>query len=240
MRHTATARRQARPGCSFPCDRPARPGPVSSWMQLAGGLPGPRWVGCSLERASPPRPEVTHDLDAALRAPHHHGPRSGTTWMQLWVRPPCSARPRAKLDAAPARPSVGCGRVLSPCQWAFPPIWQLLNVKSASSSLPIRTARKCAKRGAPRPAACKTRRTSATVRSSGRRRCSQTRTIFRRSKLSRSNAAGGDSGCRSCLVCCARSAKPPEPTVGRVQYAAHRRPCLKVGDSGTELHPGRA
>ena len=34
-------------------------------------------------------------------------------------------------------------------------------------------------------------------------------------------------GCRSCpaRVCCARSAKPPEPTDGRVQGPRHRRPC---------------
>ena len=34
----------------------------------------------------------------------------------------------------------------------------------------------------------------------------------------------GNSGCRSCPVCCASSAKPPEPTVGRVQGPIHRRP----------------
>jgi hypothetical protein len=107
-------------------------------MQLADGLQGPRWLGCSLESATSRRPEVRHDLDeasgatalfgpapcqvgcslpgacralggldATWKSPHPHGPRSGTTWMQLRVRPPCSARPRAKLDAAPARPSVG-------------------------------------------------------------------------------------------------------------------------------------
>ena len=110
VRHTTTARGQAQLGCSFGCGRPARPGRVPSWMQLAEGLPGPRWVGCSLACATPPRPHAK--LDAARNAPHHHGPRSGTTWMHLSVRPPCSGRPHAtgKLDAAcrgPAGPSVG-------------------------------------------------------------------------------------------------------------------------------------
>jgi hypothetical protein len=64
----STARGQARPGCSFGCDRCARPDPMPSCMQLAAGLPGPRRVGCSLERAESPRPEVRHDLDAAMGA----------------------------------------------------------------------------------------------------------------------------------------------------------------------------
>ena len=145
---TPTAGGQARPGCSFGCDRLARPCPMQRWMQLGGGLPGPRWVGCSLERASPTRPEVRHDLDAAsgatallgpapwqiecsllrgcqalggldaaLRAPHQHGPRPGTTWMQLRVRPPCASPPRPEvrhdLDAASgATASLG----LVPCK----------------------------------------------------------------------------------------------------------------------------
>ena len=73
---------------SFRFDRLARPGPMPHGLQLAEGPSGPRWVGCSLERATSPRPEVRHDLDAAsgktaLLGPayrHGPGPRSGTTW----------------------------------------------------------------------------------------------------------------------------------------------------------------
>ena len=70
-------------------------GPVPSWMQLAEGLPGPRWVGCSCWNAS-----------------HHPGPTSGTTWMQLRLRPPRSTMPLPSwMQLAESLPGlwwVGC------------------------------------------------------------------------------------------------------------------------------------
>ena len=99
----------------------------TTWMQLrvrppALGLaallgPAPCHMGCSLLRAR----QALGGLDAAWNAPHHHGPRSGTTWMQLRVRPPCSARltatararGQARLGAALGAAALLCP---GPCQ----------------------------------------------------------------------------------------------------------------------------
>ena len=112
-RLTTTARGQARPGCSFKCDRPAQSRPMPSSMQLAEDLrPSVGWIQLCVRHTNTARgqarPGCSFGCDRL--APHHHGPRSGTTWMQLRVRPPPSALSHAKMDAAwwgPAGPSVG-------------------------------------------------------------------------------------------------------------------------------------
>ena len=142
---TNTARGQARPGCSFKCDRPAQSRPMPSSMQLAEDLrPSVGWIQLCVRHTNTARgqarPGCSFGCDRL--APHHHGPRSGTTWMQLRVRQPCSALPHAKCDAAcqgPARPPIGLDAA-----WRLPhhhgprsgTTWMQLRVRPPCSARP--------------------------------------------------------------------------------------------------------